>query len=129
MRTADGSYRWRRSRSNPRQDEDGRIIAWYGLAEDIYARKEFELALISYIDARMRLVELNDALAEINGLPQQQLTARRLPEIALSPVRQKLTTLHAEVLQGKKPITGIEFGVESNSQAGGRRDWLASLYP
>lgn len=153
IRTADGSYRWMRSRANPRRDEEGRIIAWYGLTEDVHARKEFELALIGreaelktrlaqietiysavpvglgFIDPQLRLIELNDALAEINGLPKQQLTGRRLPEIAPSPLRQQLATLHAEVLKGKQPTTGIEFGIESSSQAEGRRDWLANLYP
>ncbi len=45
IRIADGSYRWLHSRAIPWRDPDGRIVCWYGTAEDITARKEAEQRL------------------------------------------------------------------------------------
>jgi diguanylate cyclase (GGDEF)-like protein/PAS domain S-box-containing protein len=44
-RLADGGYRWFRSRAAARRDEAGRLIRWYGTAEDIHERKLAEAAL------------------------------------------------------------------------------------
>jgi two-component system, LuxR family, sensor kinase FixL len=45
LRMQDGSYRLFRARAAPRRDEQGRIVRWYGLVEDIHERKQAELAL------------------------------------------------------------------------------------
>jgi diguanylate cyclase (GGDEF)-like protein/PAS domain S-box-containing protein len=45
LRTADGTYRWFRSRAAPRRGEDGTIVRWYGAVEDIHDRKLTEETL------------------------------------------------------------------------------------
>jgi PAS domain S-box-containing protein len=57
--TSDGEWRWIRSRGSPRRDEAGRIIRWYGSADDIDAHKRLEEEL------RRRAVEGNFAGSEI----------------------------------------------------------------
>ncbi|WP_158749072.1 EAL domain-containing protein [Acidobacterium sp. S8] len=47
VRTCDGEWRWIRSRGAPRRDESGRIIRWYGSADDIDAHKRLEEKLRS----------------------------------------------------------------------------------
>ena len=42
VRTCSGDWRWIRSRGTPRRDEAGKIIRWYGSADDIDARKRLE---------------------------------------------------------------------------------------
>jgi len=42
VRTYSGEWRWVRSRGAPRRDEAGRIIRWYGSADDIDAHKRLE---------------------------------------------------------------------------------------
>jgi PAS domain S-box-containing protein len=42
VRTSSGAWRWIRSRGAPRRDEAGRIVRWYGSAEDIDAQKQLE---------------------------------------------------------------------------------------
>lgn len=42
VRTSSGDWRWVRSRGAPRRDEAGRIIRWYGSADDIDAQKQLE---------------------------------------------------------------------------------------
>ncbi len=39
IRMADGTWRWTRSRAAPRRDEDGKIVGWYGLLEEISDHK------------------------------------------------------------------------------------------
>jgi PAS domain S-box-containing protein len=45
VKTADGNWRWLRSRGSPRYGPSGEIIRWYGGWEDIEERKELEDAL------------------------------------------------------------------------------------
>ncbi len=42
IRTSSGEWHWIRSRGAPRRDAAGRIIRWYGSADDIDARKRLE---------------------------------------------------------------------------------------
>ncbi|HPU15072.1 MAG TPA: ATP-binding protein [Polymorphobacter sp.] len=42
VRTADGSYRWLRSRGAPRRDADGKVLQWYGTIENVDARRKTE---------------------------------------------------------------------------------------
>jgi PAS domain S-box-containing protein len=42
VRTSSGEWRWIRSRGSPRRDEAGRIVRWYGCADDIDAHKRLE---------------------------------------------------------------------------------------
>jgi PAS domain S-box-containing protein len=42
VRTCAGQWRWIRSRGAPRRDETGKIIRWYGSADDIDDRKRLE---------------------------------------------------------------------------------------
>jgi len=45
IRMADGSYRHFRNQVQPRRDEEGRVVRWYGLINDIHEQKQAELAL------------------------------------------------------------------------------------
>lgn len=45
LRHSDGSYRWCRARANPRVDDAGNIISWYGNLEDIHDQVTAELKL------------------------------------------------------------------------------------
>jgi diguanylate cyclase (GGDEF)-like protein/PAS domain S-box-containing protein len=67
LRLTDGSYRWARARAAPRRGEDGRIIRWYGTAEDIHDRKlaEEQLHWAAYHD-------------DLTALPNRRLFQERL---------------------------------------------------
>ncbi len=41
-RTSDGGYRWHRSRAAPLRDEQGGIVRWYGIIEDVHDRRMSE---------------------------------------------------------------------------------------
>lgn len=86
VRAADGTFRWVRNRAAARRDEQGRIVAWHGLLEDIHERKSAELALresealvrsivestpdgIQLLDAEGELLLVNPAGRRLFGLP------------------------------------------------------------
>jgi diguanylate cyclase (GGDEF)-like protein/PAS domain S-box-containing protein len=59
LRTADGSYRWMRTRGYPRKDANGQIIRWYGLTEDIQEQVEAEQSLREGEEHYRHAVELS----------------------------------------------------------------------
>jgi diguanylate cyclase (GGDEF)-like protein/PAS domain S-box-containing protein len=70
LRLADGSYRWALARAAARRGEDGSILRWYGMAEDIHDRKLAQEALhwAAYHD-------------DLTGLPNRRLFQERLQEV------------------------------------------------
>jgi PAS domain S-box-containing protein len=63
LRMADGSYRAFRVRAVPRRDEEGRIVRWHGVSEDVQDQKEAESARRD-VEERYRLAAMatNDAV-------------------------------------------------------------------
>jgi PAS domain S-box-containing protein len=55
VRLRNGEYHWMRSRAQPRRDEAGRIIKWYGSTEDIHEQKLAEADLRAS-EARFRVI-------------------------------------------------------------------------
>ncbi|MFC3215237.1 putative bifunctional diguanylate cyclase/phosphodiesterase [Novosphingobium panipatense] len=66
LRHADGTYRWMRTRSFPRRDENGEVLAWYGTLEDIHDQMLAEQAL-QQSEERYRLASLatNDVIWDL----------------------------------------------------------------
>ncbi|MFC5462791.1 PAS domain-containing protein [Massilia niabensis] len=153
IRTAGGEMRWMRSRAMPRRGEGGAIVAWYGFTEDIHARKESELALVrreaelngklaqieaiyhavpvglGFVDAQLRLVELNDALAEAAGRAKQACVGMAPSQVLPAPLGERADALLAQVLRERQQLSGLEFSSGTACMPGQQRDWLASFYP
>lgn len=94
-RTADGSYRWMRSRAVPRRDASGRIIRWYGSTEDIDKQKHVETNLERLVEQRTAaLNEANEAL----------ITAR---DAALAAAKSKSEFLANMSHEIRTPMNGV----------------------
>jgi diguanylate cyclase (GGDEF)-like protein/PAS domain S-box-containing protein len=95
--SADGGYRWHRSRAAPRRDEHGRIVRWYGLLEDVHpqrtaadALRESEASVksifdsspdsISMLDLSGRTLLMNKAAQRMIGLDIAELADRAVLE-------------------------------------------------
>jgi len=63
LRMKDGSYRYMRVRAAPQRDEDGAIVRWYGVTEDVHEQELAERARRD-VEARYRLAvqATNDAV-------------------------------------------------------------------
>jgi PAS domain S-box-containing protein len=58
VRRVDGSLGWAFSRAIPILDAEGKIVEWLGMASDVTARKEAEMALQTDVSATKLLAEL-----------------------------------------------------------------------
>ena len=74
IRTADGGYRWMRLRAFPRRGAAGRVIRWYGTADDVEARRQMEAALRSWAET------LEDRVAERTRALEQEQRERQMAE-------------------------------------------------
>lgn len=113
VRASDGAVRWWHLRALPMRDEEGKIMQWLGVANDVHethvaaqrlrdqyaeidhGRREMEaiyrgapIGMALYEPTNLRLLRLNDRQAEILGLKPEEALGRRfdqlIPEIARS---------------------------------------------
>ncbi|MBD2074215.1 PAS domain S-box protein [Phormidium sp. FACHB-592] len=79
-------------------------------------------------DQKLRFVQINEALAAINGHSVAdhlgRTTTELLPELAAT-----VTPLHEQVLTTGQPIIDLEMTTELPSHPGVTRYWLASYFP
>ena len=95
------------------------------LANECFAAAPAGLAVL---DEELQYVQINQTLAEINGLPVQDHIGRTprelLPQLApiLEPVMRK-------VLTTGKPVQNIELSGETSKAPGVTRYWVATYFP
>ncbi len=103
---ADGAYVWMRSQAYAARDENGVVTAWYGLSENIDARKEAEHdreMLLHEVDHRARNI-----LSVLQGLVS--LMPKTDPETFVSNFRARLEALAgAHNLLAKSRWHGVEL--------------------
>ena len=83
---------------------------------------------LGFWDRDFRYVRLNDALAEINGIPREDHIGRTLGEVlpALAPM---LEPLWRRILATGEPLIDVEITGETPAQPGVLRTWLTTYYP
>jgi len=101
-------------------------------AEDAKALLDtlFESAPIglAYFDRDLCFVRVNDALAEINGVPAEDHLGRSLTEV-LPDIDPAVLDQFGRVIETGEPITGYELQGETPAQPGVQRTWLEGFYP
>jgi PAS domain S-box-containing protein len=121
-----------------RQAEGEREAARAALAESFGRERESAALLdhlystapigLGYVDRELRFVRVNDALAEINGVPAAEHRGRRVREV-LPELADELETLMHGVLGSGEAAHDLEIAGETPAEPGVRRSWLASYYP
>jgi PAS domain S-box-containing protein len=146
MLAADGEYRWMLSRGAPRRSADGAPNGYVGACVDINERRqvgdqlrESEALLdtivqcapmgFALLDLEMRYVRVNQSLAEMNGIEQEDHIGRRPAEILPGVPGELIATCFQRVLQTGEQIDGVEVTGETPAQPGEERHWLVSWYP
>src|ERR1700674_802596 len=88
---------------------------------------------LAFIDRDLRFVRINDALAEINGLPAAAHVGKRpselYPQLPLSPSIRDVEKDLRRVLETGEPILDVELSGETAASPGTHRFWLNSWYP
>ncbi|MBQ5947580.1 PAS domain-containing protein [Massilia sp. ST3] len=83
---------------------------------------------LCFMDTGMRVVMINDYLAEINAQPARAHIGRTLPEL-LGPVGSTFESGYRQVLETGRPLLEVEDTGEVPSTPGQPRHWISSYYP
>ncbi len=83
---------------------------------------------MAYYDPDLRFVRLNQALADINGLPLVSHMGRTIPEL-LPGLPEKSLDQFRQVLATGRPILNYEVRGETPKAPGELRWWLVNYYP
>ena len=152
----DGSIHWLFTRGRFTLDDEGTPVRVAGMVADITDRKLVEIAAaeqksaaaraqaetvalletllksapvgFAFVDRDFRFVRINDALAEMNGLPASEHRGRRVSEI-VPQLWPRLETHYQGVLRTGEAVRGVEITGETNAQPGVQRHWVVNYYP
>ncbi len=83
---------------------------------------------LSYQDSDLRFVELNDALAAINGRPAASHIGRTTRDV-LPEAADDIEPIQRQVLDSGQPRLGLEITTRTAANGGGTRDFLVSYLP
>ena len=83
---------------------------------------------LTLLDKDLRYVQINDTLAEMNGLSVEDHLGRTLREVVpwLAPLAEPI---FQKVFASGKPVLDVEMSGETQSQPGLQRHWMASFFP
>lgn len=138
----DGSVRWIRATTSPVQDEQGKVIRYAGLAEDVTERKQAELALqdsetrltlitdslpscIAYIDASQRYQFVNRTYEHWFHCRKDEMIGRTVQEMVGAAAYQVVRPYIERVLSGEM----VTYQHDMPYQRGRRRYVSAVLVP
>jgi PAS domain S-box-containing protein len=152
----DGSIHWLFTRGRFLLDDEGTPLRVVGMVADITDRKLVEVAAaeqkaaaaqalaetvalletllksapvgLAFVDRDFRFVRINDALAEMNGLPASEHLGRSVSEI-IPQLWPRLETHYLGVLRTGEAVRGVELTGETNAQPGVQRHWVVNYYP
>ncbi len=93
--------------------------------EAIYATAPIGL---SFHDAGLRFVRINERLAQINGLPVSEHIGRTIHEV-IPELVEKLEPIFQQVLQSGLPLLNLEIHTATPGLPDVERDFLTSYYP
>jgi len=132
--------------------EEGALIGFTVLVEDITERKRAEAALLrseararqkhdelqwiyenapvglAFLDRDLRFQRINRRLAEMNGYPMEAHIGRTVVEI-VPALSSKFEQLAESIVATGEPVRNIELEVETNARPGVARYWEESWYP
>jgi PAS domain S-box-containing protein len=145
VRRHDGVYVWHVVRGAPVLDDDGQVVKWIGTSTNIETRKQTEEALtdastrlemlfahapigIGFVDAELRYVAVNEALAALNGVPVREHIGRT-PDEVIPAISETANGLLRRVLDTGEPVLDVEFSGETAAHPGRKHTWLSNYYP
>ena len=93
--------------------------------ESLYQSAPLGLAML---DRDLKYVRVNDALAEINGVPAAEHIGRFVFDV-VPDLREQAEPLYKAVLASGEAIRDVEFRGETKRAPGVMRDWMEHTYP
>lgn len=145
IRPDDGAVRWIAALAEVERDETGKPLRLIGSHTDITERKLIEQELrrrsaemtallhsapvgIAFFDREHRYQQINDELAEINGLAPEAHLGESIED--LLPVNARLVgPILDRVFETGEVVRDLEIAGETPKFPGVERHWLTSFYP
>jgi PAS domain S-box-containing protein len=93
--------------------------------QGVYASAPVGLAVL---DPELRYLRVNEALAQMNGLPADVHIGRRAAEL-IPNLSSKMDDLVRNVLKTGEPLINYESSSDVPASPGQERSWLQSIYP
>ncbi|MEP6519529.1 response regulator [Microcoleus vaginatus FACHB-2002] len=144
----DGSYKWILTRGQALLDEAGKVVRMTGSHSDITNRKKLEQEIqareqllnaffngaslagvgLCIHDRQFRFLQINEALAEINGHPVEEHLVKTTDDI-LGEFAPGVNALLQQVLTTGQPSISLEMSSEVSSPTDAKRYWLVSHFP
>ncbi len=154
LRRFDGMYRWFLARSIILRNDQGDVQGWYGTATDIDDLKQAEFNLqqltsqkdealallnaliesapigIGFWNKDLKCIKLNQALADIKGMPVEEQLGLSPHEI-LPDMTQNGKALSdvQRVIEAGQPILDMEISRELPSSPGHKKSWAGTWFP
>jgi PAS domain S-box-containing protein len=147
-RDSEESYDWTLERLTLPDGRFGVVCYFYDLTERQHVQAEREALLravavergllealfrsaavgFTFLDRDLRYQRVNDALAEINGIPAAEHIGRHLTEV-VPEIAPRITDEYNAVLETREPIIGEEVSGETARSPGELRHWIEYVYP
>jgi PAS domain S-box-containing protein len=83
---------------------------------------------LAFMDTTFRYVQVNDALARINGVPAEEHYGRTLRDV-LGDLADEIEPYHRRVIESGEPILDLYVTGQIAGAPGETRNWLVSYYP
>ncbi len=83
---------------------------------------------LCFMDTELRVVMVNDYLADINGRAARDHAGRTLPEL-LGPIGEEFEANYQRVIASGRPLVEIEATGDAPSTPGVTRHWISSYFP
>jgi PAS domain S-box-containing protein len=83
---------------------------------------------LSLVDTSLRYIRVNQALAEINGVPTGKTLGRTLHEV-IPEIAPLIEPAYRQVIESGEPVLGFEIHGSTPREPGVDRDWLVSYHP
>ncbi|SCF42060.1 PAS domain S-box protein [Micromonospora mirobrigensis] len=139
---ATGEHRHFALRGASLRDGSGQVTEWIGTIADTHDRVRAEAAArrtaaisralldgasigVGLVDAELRYLMVNPALAEMNGVPAAEHLGRRPADVLPAYGEQAETLMRRALRDG--PVLGVEFAVEADPA--GPRHFVAGYFP
>lgn len=141
----DGAVHYLKADGRVQRSPEGKPLRMIGTNWDITERKRLEneirvreqqlstfftgaTAGLALVDRNLRYLQINDTLAQMNGVASQQHLGRTVREV-LPEMAPLLEPCLNQVLNTGKPILNKEFSGQTPSRPGAQRSWVASMFP
>jgi PAS domain S-box-containing protein len=145
FRRHDGVWRWHLVRTVPQTTSEGETVEWVGTATDITDLKLAQAALhdktqqlealltsaplgVAYFGRDYRYAQINEVLADLNGLPIGDHIGRAVDELLPENARTVMPMID-QVFRTGVAVADVEVVGETPREPGVKRFWLTGFYP